>query len=166
MADVSRGLSDKGAKMAAKTEAEARPDEAEGQKRWTKKKLLLIAGPLLLVAIVAAVYVLFLKPSSSGPKKIVHTPGIIVTVDPITVNLAGGHFLKLGMALQADKSAPADVSGAKALDLAIELFSNKTIAELSTKDGRDKAKEKLVEQVTEAYDNEVYDIYFTEFVYQ
>ncbi len=163
---LARGLSEKGAKMAAKTEAEDQTDESEG-KPGGKKKLLLIAGPLVLVIALAAVYLLVLKPSgSSGPKKVVHNPGVITTLDPITINLSGGHFLKLGLALQQDKKVAEAVSGAKALDAAIELFSGKTIAELSTKDGRDKAKEKLVETVTEDYDNEVYDLYFTEFVYQ
>jgi flagellar FliL protein len=167
MADVNRGLSDKGAKMAAKTEAESKADEAEGGKKGGKKKLLLIAGPLVLVIVLAAVYMLVLKPSgSSAPKKVVHTAGAITSLDPITINLAGGHFLKLGMGLQQDKKVAEAVSGAKALDAAIELFSGKTVTELSSKEGRDKAKEKLIETVTEDYENEVYDVYFTLFVYQ
>jgi flagellar FliL protein len=160
-----RGLSDKGAKMTGKTaEAEAKADEAEG-KKGGKKKLILIAAPLVLLIAVAAVYFLVLKGGSSGPQKVVHTPGPVVLIDPITINLAGGHFLKLGMALQPEASAT-ETDGAKALDLAIELFSGKTVAELSTKEGRDKAKATLVEQVYEKYDKQVYDVYFTEFVYQ
>lgn len=169
MADVNRGLSDKGAKMAGKTEADAKTEEAE-ESKGGKKKLLLIIGPVILVALLAAGYFLFLKPSgSSAPKKVVHTPGEVVTLDPITINLAGGHFLKLGMALQADANAGGGhgkLTGAQALDIAIEQFSGKTVTELSTKEGRDKAKEALIEHVTEAYENEVYDVYFTEFVYQ
>jgi flagellar FliL protein len=165
-ADVNRGLSDKGAKMAAKTEAEAKTDEAEGGKKGGKKKLLLIAGPLVLVIVLAAVYMLVLKPSgSSGPKKVVHTPGAVVKLDPITINLAGGHFLKLGLSLQPDVSAT-ETDGSKALDDAIELFSGKAVTELATKDGRDKAKATLVDMVSKSYEEKVYDVYFTEFVYQ
>jgi flagellar FliL protein len=40
------------------------------------------------------------------------------------------------------------------------------MAELSSAAGRKKAKHELVEQVTEAYEGEVMDIYFTEFVMQ
>ena len=47
-------------------------------------------------------------------------PGAVVKLDPITVNLAAGHFLKLGLSLQASADAGEDVSGAKALDAAIE----------------------------------------------
>lgn len=152
--------------MAGKTtEAEPKTDEAEGTKSGKKKKLLFIVGPLVLVIVLAAVYFLFLKGGSSTPAKVVHNPGPVVTIDPITINLAGGHFLKLGMALQPEAGAT-EVSGAKALDAAIELFSGKTITELSSKDGRDKAKAKLVAEVYELYEKQVYDVYFTEFVYQ
>jgi flagellar FliL protein len=154
--------------MATKTgDAETKTGQAEGTKG--RKKLLLIAGPVVLLIIAAVGYFLFLKPSGSEPEKVEHTPGAIVTLDPITINLAGGHFLKLGMALQTDAKASSgheEVGGAQALDLAIELFSGKTVTELSAKEGREKAKESLVEHVTERYENEVYDVYFTEFVYQ
>lgn len=170
MADVNRGLSDKGAKMAGKTEADTKPDEVEEEKGGGKKKLLLIAVPLVLVVLAAAGYFFFLRPSGpQEPKKVEHVPGEVVTLDPITINLAGGHFLKLGMALQSDAkhaSAHGKLTGAQALDAAIELFSGKTVAELSAKEGREKAKETLIKEVTEIYENAVYDIYFTEFVYQ
>jgi flagellar FliL protein len=169
MADVERGLSDKGAKkMAGKTdEAEAKAGTDE-DKKGGKKKLLLIAGPVVLVILLAVVYLLFLKPSgsSAAPKKVTHIEGVVVPIDAITINLAGGHFLKLGMALQADASAGKDVQTAQALDLAIELFSGKTVTELSSKEGRDKAKEGLTDDIAKAYKDKVYEIYFTEFVYQ
>jgi flagellar FliL protein len=82
------------------------------------------------------------------------------------VNLAGGHFLKIGLALQEKVGGPADLNGAEALDLTIALFSGKTITELSEAKGREAAKAKLVASVAKAYENKVYDIYFTEFVMQ
>jgi flagellar basal body-associated protein FliL len=39
-----------------------------------------------------------------------------------------------------------------------------TVADLSTTKGRNEAKTKLVEEVAKAYEDEVYDIYFTQFV--
>ncbi|HET9657805.1 MAG TPA: flagellar basal body-associated FliL family protein [Kineosporiaceae bacterium] len=153
--------------MTSRTEAEAKSGEAEeASGGGGKKKLLLIAGPLVLVIAAAAVYFLFLKGgSSSAPKKVVHNPGAVVKLDPITINLAGGHFLKLGIALQPEAGAT-ELDGSKALDVAIELFSNRAITELSTTEGRDKLKAELVEKVSEAYEKKVYDVYFTEFVYQ
>lgn len=153
--------------MTGKTEAEAKSGEAEEAKDGGggKKKLLLIIGPLVLVIAAAAVYFLFLKGGSSTSKKVVHHPGAVVKLDPITINLAGGHFLKLGIALQPEAGAT-ELDGSKALDVAIELFSNRAITELSTTEGRDKLKAELVEKVSEAYEKQVYDVYFTEFVYQ
>src|SRR3712207_9079360 len=86
--------------------------------------------------------------------------------DPITINLAGGHFLKLGLSLQATADAGEELSGAKALDAAIDLFSGRTIEDLAKRDGREKAKKALVHAVAELYENKVYDIYFTDFVMQ
>lgn len=155
--------------MAGKTdEAETKPGGEEEAKKGGKMKIIII-GVVALV-LVAAAYFLFLKPSGSKEtKKPEPVPGEVVTLDPITINLAGGHFLKLGMALQPDAKASGGhgkLSGAIALDTAIELFSGKTVTELSAKEGREKAKEKLVEEVAERYHHAVYDIYFTEFVYQ
>lgn len=152
---------------------EATPDKA-GKAGGGTRKLLLIIGPVLLLVVIAAVvYLLFLRPSGSdAEEKVQHVPGEVITLDAITINLAGGHFLKLGMALQSDANASGgghgggEITGAQALDAAIEQFSGLTVTELSTREGRDKAKKKLVENVAARYENQIYDIYFTEFVYQ
>ena len=59
-----------------------------------------------------------------------------------------------------------EVSGAKALDAAIELFSGRSIDDLAKRDGREKAKKALVSEVSELYGHKVFDIYFTDFVMQ
>jgi flagellar protein FliL len=159
--------------VSGKSEGEDKSGDGEASKGGGdggggKNKMLLIVGPLVLVIVLGAVYFLFLKGGSSDsgePKKVVHNPGAVVKVDPITINLTGGHFLKLGITLQPEAGA-AEVDGSKALDAAIDLFSNLPITELSTKEGRNKLKAELVAKVSEAYEKEVYDIYFTEFVYQ
>ncbi len=151
--------------MAAKTEAEApTTEDAAAPKGKGKKKILVLA--LVVVLALAAVYMLVLKPhgGKAAPPKPV--PGAVVKLDPITLNLAGGHFLKLGLSLQATADAGEDVSGAQALDAAIDLFSNKTIKELATTDGREKAKADLVKRVSELYEGKVYELYFTDFVMQ
>jgi flagellar protein FliL len=152
--------------MPVKTEAEPTTNGAPAQlRRGGRKKLVIIVVAVLLLA--AAGYVLVLEPRTGGsgppPKPV---PGVVVKLDPITVNLAGGHFLKLGLSLQATADAGEDVSGAKALDAAIELFSNKTIKELATSDGRESGKAVLVKKVADLYQGKVYDVYFTDFVMQ
>ena len=150
--------------MATTTAAPPATDEAGQAKGGGRKKMIIIA--VVAVVAAAAVYLLVLKPkdAAAGPPK--PTPGAVVKLDPITVNLAAGHFLKLGLSLQASADAGEEVSGAKALDAAIELFSGRTVESLAKSDGREKAKAALIKEVADRYENKVYDIYFTDFVMQ
>jgi len=103
-------------------------------------------------------------------------PGPIITLDPITVNIAGDRFLKIGLGLQlsgkhAGDPAPKDSNDptkgyAKALDLTIETFGGHTYDSLVTPDGRQAVKEELVKKLEEAYPDEVEGVYFTDFVMQ
>ena len=128
-------------------------DEEKGKeegKKGGKGKIMMLLPTILLLA--AAGWYFFLR--SDAPAVVVlptPTAGTVKTLDPITVNLAGGHFLKLGMAMQFDASAGEETDGSKALDLAISAFSGRTIDELATTDGRDKAKEELIARVKLAY---------------
>jgi flagellar FliL protein len=130
-------------------------------------KLKLIIGAVVVLALLGGVYKFVLAPKdakpAAAPKPVA---GAVVKLDPITVNLAGGHFLKLGLSLQATADAGEEVSGAKALDAAIEEYTGRTVKELATDKGRDKAKAELVKTVGELYENKVYDIYLTDFVMQ
>lgn len=135
-----------------------------------KKKLIVI---IALVAVIGGAAFFFLKPSEDAAAaaakpspSVSHAPGPVVQLESISINLSGGHFLKLGLALQATAEVTEDVSGAKALDAAIALFSNMTMDELTPVKGRERAKKELVKEVTELYEDEVYDVYFTEFVMQ
>src|SRR4051812_38403879 len=123
-------------------------------------KLKLIIGAVAVLALLGGVYQFVLAPkhakADAAPPK--PTPGAVVKLDPITLNLANGHFLKLGLSLQASADAGEEVSGAKALDAAIEEYSGKTVSELSTQKGRDKAKTELVKAIAKLYEDKVYDI--------
>ena len=105
-------------------------------------------------------------------------PGPVITLEPITVNITGDRFLKIGLGLQLwGKYVPGGGHGApdsddptkgfaRALDLTIETFGGHSYQELSTPEGRKKAKEELVGKLKEAYHEEVEGVYFTEFVMQ
>jgi flagellar FliL protein len=123
-----------------------------------KKKLIIIMIPVVLL-LAGAGYWFFLKPDKSDAPVVLPepTPGAVVKLDSITVNLAGGHFLKFGMALQPTASAK-EVDGSKALDLAITEFSQITLDELSTAKGKREAKEELVARVKLTYLPEGTDI--------
>jgi len=90
----------------------------------------------------------------------------VLPLEAITVNLADGHFLKVRIALQLTADVAEEPDGSKALDILISQFSNKSIAELASSAAREEEKKKLVQHIGEAYEDEVMDVYFTEFVMQ
>lgn len=134
--------------MAGK-DADKKGANASGAKGGKKKKII-IAAPVVLV-LAAAGWFFFLRGDGAPEKLPPPVAGTVVQLDPITINLAGGHFLKLGMALQAIEGAHSEPNGAKALDLAITQFSGKTIEELSSSGGRVKAKAELTARIKLAY---------------
>ncbi|HEY0951292.1 flagellar basal body-associated FliL family protein [Nocardioides sp.] len=147
------------ASKAKDTDAEGDGKAAKGGKR--KKLLLLVAG-VLVVALAA--YWFVLKPSASadeGPK-----PGAILPLESTQINLASGHYLKVGIALQLVEGAPEELDGSKALDATIELFSGRTVEEVGNAGKRKELKEELETTLEKAYEEEVMGIYFTEFVTQ
>jgi flagellar FliL protein len=96
-------------------------------------------------------------------------PSHVVALDAITLNLADGRFLKLGLALQlADGTEVTDGAafGARALDESIDLLGSYTYRELNVPGAREEAKTALSEAVSAAYDGVVLEVYFTEFVMQ
>lgn len=129
----------------------------------SKKKLLIIIVAVL--ALGGGGWYMFLKPPApEGPP----VPGDVVTMEPIQLNLAGGHYLRIGIALQAVAGAGAHgpLDGSKALDAVIDQFSGRTIAEVNDPKKRAQMKEALVSEMDELYHHEVMDVYFTEFVTQ
>ena len=95
--------------------------------------------------------------------------GDVAKLDSITLNLADGRFVKLGLALQLKEGIEAASfanQAARSLDLAISTLGDRTYAQLAGPGGREAAKAELGEQVKAAYGGEVTGIYFTEFVMQ
>jgi len=103
--------------------------------------------------------------------------GPIHALAPITLNLADGHFLKVGLALQMAAAEEGGGHGeeaaempageqAKALDAAIALFGAHTMPEVTDPAVREQLKHELTERVAEAYHGEVTGVYYMEFVVQ
>jgi flagellar FliL protein len=135
-------------------------DLAEPRKKGGGKKKLLIVLVLLL-AVGGAAYWFVLKPSPKQAPK----PGEVVELEPIQVNLTGGHYLKVGIALQLTAGAK-EADGSKALDATIDLFSGRSMAELTRADDRARLKKDLERELDHRYDGEVMGVYFTDFVTQ
>jgi flagellar FliL protein len=148
--------------------ADEKETPAEAPKKSKKMLMIIVAAVVLLGGGGGAFFMM--KGGSkaeAAPKK-----GIVTAIDSaITINLTDGHYLKLGFSLQqtSDSGATA-VDTSEALNLAIDEYTGKTVAELSTEKGRDAAKEELLSQIVKAYTvdktKEVMDIYFTSFVTQ
>jgi flagellar protein FliL len=145
--------------MATMTREAPAAEAVEEEKKGGKGKLIVIVLVLLLVA--GAAYVFVLKPKGDSAPK----PGDVVALDPIQVNLADGHYLSIGIALQAVEGVK-EVDGSKALDATIALFSGQAIDDLLKPKDREHLKEQLEGRLEKLYDDEVMDVYFTQFVTQ
>ncbi|SDQ19877.1 flagellar basal body-associated protein FliL [Quadrisphaera sp. DSM 44207] len=137
-----------------------------GAKKGGKKKLLLVVAAVLVAAGAAW---FFLKPApaeaEAEPEPV---PGEVLALEPVSINLADGHYLKLGLALQLVEGAGAHapIDGSKALDSAITLFSGRSVEELADPVHREELKTELGHTLEEAYHHEVIDVYLTEYVTQ
>ena len=152
----------------AKTAAAPAPTADAG--KGGRSKQLMVVVPVLL-AVVAAWYFV-LGPGSAGsaaeenPQK---EPGEVLALEPITMNLADGRLLKVGLALQLPLEPASDhgeVSGSVALDEAIAFLGEHTYDQLAAPAARQEAKKELSHRVAERYHSEVLEVYFTEFVMQ
>ena len=148
-------------------EKAAETDEAP---KKGKKKLLLIVLVLLLAAGGAAYFFLFAgKAAATEPV----SSGTFLTLDPVAVNLAGGGYLKVGVALELTEDGAGGgegggVDGSKAIDLVISTFSQAAPADVTT--ARDALKAALEKKIVDAYTVDgkelVMGIYYTDYVTQ
>lgn len=116
---------------------------------------------LAVLAGAAAGYWFFLKPVDAG----VPVPGEVVALDAVQVNLADGHYLSVGIAMQLSEEAQ-DTDGSKALDATIDMFSGRKIEDLGNPATRRTLRATLGQQISELYEGEVLEVYFTQFVTQ
>lgn len=136
-------------------------DEVAGteEPRRGRKKVIMVLVAVL--ALGGGGYWFFLKPAPSGPPQ----PGVVVKLDPIQVNLAASHYLRIGIALQLVQGVK-DADGSKALDATIEEFSGLDMADVNNPAKRATYKKALEKELDHRYDGEVMGVYFTEFVTQ
>jgi flagellar FliL protein len=150
----------------SKDEKEA--DATEAPKKSKKMLMIIVIAVVVLGGGGAGAYFML-----SGDKAVAKpVKGAVVAIEnPLTINLAASHYLKLGFALQMTAEAGTEaVDTAEALDLAIEQYTGKEIAELETEKGREKAKAELLDKIEKAYNVDkkhlVMGIYFTQYVTQ
>ena len=141
-----------------------------------KGKAVRLIGVLIVVAAVAAYW--FLMGPGAGASddaapvtgaEAEYELGEVLVVEPISINLEGGHYLRLGLGLQLTAHgghSATPVSSAQALDAAIALFSGRSTEELADLKTRDALKAALTETLKELYDEQVVGVYYTDFVTQ
>ena len=151
-----------GGSGAPQTEAEAAPEAKK-----SKKKLVLVVVPVVLVVLAAAWFFL-LRPSGPAEPAAEPTPepGEVLTVEPVSLNLEGGHYLRLGLALQLTTDVAEAPDPSKAVDHAIALFSGRSVEEVSDPKTREKLRDQLAHELSEAYEGEVMGVYLTNYVTQ
>ncbi len=161
--------------MSTKTKdkaAKGKDEAADGEEtKGGKKKLVVILAVLLVAAGAAAYFFLFAGGEAEAAEPVA---GEVVALEPVTVNLAGGGYLKVGISLQTTEDAAAGghggggVDGSKALDILISTYSQAQPADVTG--AREALKEALEQEIVEAYTEHevemVMGIYFTEYVTQ
>jgi flagellar FliL protein len=144
---------------------------AEAPKK-SKKMLMIIVIALVVLLGGGGAGAFFMLKGDKAEAKPEPKKGIVTAIEnDLTINLADGHYLKLGFALQETEEAGAEaVDTSEAINLAIDQYTGKSVAELSTEKGRESAKGELLEKIKKAYVEEdkelIMDIYYTAFVTQ
>ena len=145
---------------------EKAPETDEAPKKG-KKKLLLVVLVLLLAAGGAAYFFLF---SGNAKAAAPVSSGTFLPLEAVAVNLAGGGYLKVGVALEltTDGASGEKLDGSKATDLIISTFSQAAPADVTG--ARDALKEALQQKIIKAYTEDgkelVMGIYYTQYVTQ
>ena len=150
----------------SKTETDSQTPEPAPASGGKKKFILL--GLILGLAAAGAAYYFFLAPGAAAEAAEPPAHGEVVSLDPVAVNLAGGGYLKIGVALHLTEEAGGaeggEPDGSKARDLIISQFSQALPVDIHR--AREALKESLEQQIIQAYDGDVLEIYYTDYVTQ
>jgi len=145
---------------------------AEAPKKSNKMLMIVIALALVVLGGGGAGAFFMMSGNTAAAAEEKPVKGIVTAAEnTITVNLADGHYLKLGFAIQqTEESGDHAIDLNEAYQMVIDQYTGRTIAELSTAEGRAKIKEDLVAKLVETYTHDdvkqVMDIYYTSFVTQ
>ena len=143
----------------------AMPNNETSEERRGGRRNLIIIAILLLVILAGGAY-LVLKPKGGSSKPPEPKPGAVLRLTNLQLNLAGGHYLSLGLALQLTTKAPSDINGSEADDAAINEYSGLSLEQVSTAAQRQQLKAELLSTLEKDYPNDVMAVYYTAFVTQ
>ncbi|WP_435299658.1 flagellar basal body-associated FliL family protein [Timonella sp. A28] len=143
------------------------PAEPEPQEKKKKNVAAIILTALLVVLLIGgAVYWFVLRPASAGPKEEPEpVAGEVHVVESINLNLADGHYLRLGFAVQLTDQVK-HIDDSKILDTAIALYSGQTYEDVLDATKREALKMQLAAQLEDIFHGEIMDVYLTDYVAQ
>jgi flagellar FliL protein len=168
-------------------------EESEGSKKDAKKGKaknnmvpavvvalgLVVAGKMMGGAKTAASAAPMIAPHVAGETmdcavEDIRTPpeeGAVFKLDAIPINLADGHYAKVGMALQLSAAVNAELfkeesEAYKASDVLISIVGGRDKAEFNSPQALEALKEKITAEVRPKFECEVLEVLFTEFVIQ
>ena len=149
---------------------DAKETPAEAPKKSKKMLMIIVIAVVLLGGGGAGAFVM-LKGDSAEAKPAPEKGAVVTMENALTINLADGHYLKMGFTMQATEEAGTEaIDNSQAIDLAIDEYTGMSVAQLSTEKGRDAAKQELLEKIEKAYnvagEDIIMDLYFTQFVTQ
>lgn len=130
--------------------------EDDGKKKDSKKKII----AAVVIAVVGYKFFLAPKPAAKAegaPKK----EGAVVALPELTLNLANGKYLRVGIALVyweghggdgggEGASAGADKEASIASDVAVTVLSARSYDDLKTTEGKNAAKEEITKNLNQA----------------
>ncbi|MET0426123.1 MAG: flagellar basal body-associated FliL family protein [Actinoplanes sp.] len=141
---------------------------AEAPKKSKKKLMIIVIAAVVLLGGGAGAF--FMLKGGDGAEAAPKKGTVVAIEEALTINLADGHYLKLAFALQQTADVAEDVDTSEAINLAIDEYTGKEVAELSTEKGREEVKKDLLAKIEKAYTTdghqEIMDIYYTQFVTQ
>jgi flagellar FliL protein len=143
---------------------------AEAPKKSKKLLMIIVIAVVLLGGGGAGAF--FMLSGNKAEAKAAPTKGIVTPIEnALTINLADGHYLKLAFSLQETADAGTEaVDTSEAIELAIDEYTGKTVAELSIEKSREAIKADLLAKIIKAYTEDkvqkVMNLYYTSFVTQ
>lgn len=146
--------------------ATAEVEDAGGRSRM---RLVVVLVLVLALAGGGAWWFLFRGGEEAAAAEAAPETGPVVDLEPMTLVLADGRYLKLGLSLEVTEEAAhteEGVNGAKARDAAIDILGARTYQQMLAVKTRKAAVRTLDKEIRERYDGEVLAVYLTEFVMQ
>ena len=148
--------------MAATATKDAATDAKTAKKGSPLKSKKAIILVVVLLAVAGGAYKMLAPKPKPGPP----TGGAVVKLAPATLNLAGGHYLKIAVNVQLvkGKATPATFETSEAMQLVINEYSNRSVASVSSDPARLALQKDLETKMKAAYPGEVWKTFVTQFV--